>query len=50
MAPQSSERRDHRRKARHTRKKANAEKGIEAVKKAAADATVADLTEETAKK
>ena len=31
-------------------KKANAEKGIEAVKKAAAGATVVDLTEETAKK
>jgi hypothetical protein len=31
-------------------KKANAEKGIEAAKKAAAGATVADLTEETAKK
>jgi hypothetical protein len=30
--------------------KANAEKGIEAVKKAAADAMVADLTEETAEK
>jgi hypothetical protein len=31
-------------------KKANAEKGIEAVKKAAADATVAEVTEAPAKK
>jgi uncharacterized protein len=31
-------------------KKANAEKGIEAVKKAAADAAVVDLTEEGVKK
>jgi uncharacterized protein YegP (UPF0339 family) len=31
-------------------KKANADKGIEAVKKAAADAAVVDLTEEGAKK
>jgi hypothetical protein len=31
-------------------KKANAEKGIEAVKRAAADAAVVDLTEEAAKK
>jgi Domain of unknown function (DUF1508) len=31
-------------------KKANAEKGIEAVKKAAADAAVVDLTDEAAKK
>jgi uncharacterized protein len=31
-------------------KKANAEKGIQAVKKAAADAAVVDLTEEAAKK
>jgi hypothetical protein len=31
-------------------KKANAEKGIEAVEKAAADAAVVDLTEEPAKK
>jgi len=30
--------------------KANAEKGIQAVKKAAADATVVDLTEEHAKR
>jgi hypothetical protein len=30
--------------------KANAHKGIDAVKKAAVDATIVDLTEETAKK
>jgi hypothetical protein len=49
VASQGSQRRDHRRHQAYE-KKANAEKGIEAVKKAAADATVVDLTEETAKK
>jgi hypothetical protein len=49
LAPQGGQWRDHRRQPGYE-KKANAEKGIEAVRKAAADATVADLTEETAKR
>jgi hypothetical protein len=49
VAPQGSQRRDHRSQQGYE-KKANAEKGIQAVKKAAVDAAVVDLTEEPAKK